>query len=172
MNRLRKLTLTGAALGVAAMLTAHVPSALSQDGAPAGRKGPGRMGRMHHGMTEAPLITIALKHKTELNLNTEQTTNLEKIKTHYQTQVVPLQQQLAGLEKEVFTLSQQSPANLIQIKAKIQEGEKYRSELRYLRIEALENGKSILTPAQQEQLKTLARSRFEHFRRDKSTQAS
>ena len=52
-------------------------------------------------------------------------------------------------------MAQQSPANLIQIKTKIQESEKYRSELRYLRIEALENGKSVLTAEQQDQLKTL-----------------
>jgi Spy/CpxP family protein refolding chaperone len=172
MNRIGKLTLTGAALGVAALLAAHVPPASSQDGAPAGKKGPGRMARMHGGMAEAPLITIALKHKTELNLSSEQTTNLEKIRTHYQTQVTPLQQQLAAVEKEVFTLSQQSPANLIQIKAKIQEGEKYRSELRYLRIEALENGKSVLSNEQQEKLKTLARSRFENFHKQQPGQPS
>jgi Spy/CpxP family protein refolding chaperone len=172
MKRIGKLTLTGAALGVAAMLAANVPLAWSQDGTPAGKKAPGRMARMHGGMAEAPLITIALKHKSELNLSTEQTTNLEKIRTHYQTQVTPLQQQLAAIEKEVFTLSQQSPANLIQIKAKIQEGEKYRSELRYLRIEALENGKSVLSSEQQEKLKTLARSRFENFRKRPPAQAS
>ena len=172
MNRIGKLTLTGAALGVAALLAAHVPPASSQDGGPAGKKGPGRMARMHGGIAEAPLITIALKHKSELNLSTEQTAELEKIRTHYQTQVAPLQQQLAAIEKEVFTLSQQSPANLIQIKAKIQEGEKYRSELRYLRIEALENGKSVLSNEQQEKLKTLARSRFENFREQQPPQAS
>lgn len=59
-------------------------------------------------------------------------------------------------------LTQQSPANLIQIKSKIEDGEKYRSELRYMRIEALENGKSVLTAAQQDQLKTLVRSRRGH----------
>jgi Spy/CpxP family protein refolding chaperone len=172
MNRIRKLTLTGAALGVAALLAAQVPPASSQDGTTAGKKGPARMARMRGGMAEAPLITIALKHKSELNLSTEQTANLEKIKTHYQTQVAPLQQQLAAIEKEVFTLSQQSPANLIQIKEKIQEGEKYRSELRYLRIEALENGKSVLSSEQQEKLKTLARSRFENFHKPQPAQPS
>jgi hypothetical protein len=60
---------------------------------------------------------------------------------------------------------QQSPANLIQIKSKIQEAEKYRSELRYLRVEALENGRSVLTSAQQDQLKTLVRSRHGHSHR-------
>jgi Spy/CpxP family protein refolding chaperone len=63
---------------------------------------------------------------------------------------------------------EQSPANLIQIKAKIQEGEKYRSELRYLRVEALENGKTVLTSQQQDQLKTLVRSQHERVRKQPS----
>lgn len=170
MNRLRKLTLTGAALGVAGLLSAHVPLTAAQDATPE-KRGPGRMMRMH-GMVEAPLVTIALKHKSDLNLSAEQTANLEKIRTHYQNQVTPLQQQLAAIDKEVFTLSQQSPANLIQIKAKIQESEKYRSDLRYLRLEALENGKSVLSAEQQEKLKTLVRARGERFHKHQPAQAS
>jgi len=54
---------------------------------------------------------------------------------------------------------------LIQVKAKIQEGEKYRSELRYLRLEALENGRAVLTTQQQDQLKSLVRSRHENVRK-------
>jgi Spy/CpxP family protein refolding chaperone len=54
---------------------------------------------------------------------------------------------------------------LIQAKAKIQEGEKYRSELRYLRLEALENARAVLTAQQQDQLKSLVRSRHENFRK-------
>jgi len=60
---------------------------------------------------------------------------------------------------------QQTPADLIQIKAKIQEAEKYRSELRYLRVEALENGRSVLTAQQQDQLKSLVRSIHDQFRK-------
>ena len=59
---------------------------------------------------------------------------------------------------------QQTPANLMQVKSKIQEAEKFRSELRYLRLEALENGKSVLSEQQRDQLKTLVRSKREQFR--------
>ena len=69
------------------------------------------------------------------------------------------------MEKEIATLTQQTPANLIQIKAKIQEAEKYRSELRYLRVEALENGRSVLTAQQHDQLKSLVRSTHDQFRK-------
>jgi Spy/CpxP family protein refolding chaperone len=113
----------------------------------------------------APLISIALKHRTELNLSNEQVASLEKIRTHYQEQTAPVQQQLRAIEGEVSELRQQSPANLIQIKLKIEQSEKLRSELRYLREEALENGKSILTAAQKEQLKSLVGSGHRGFRK-------
>ena len=112
----------------------------------------------------APLITIALNHKSELNLTADQVAKLEQIKSHYQAQVTPLSQQLQTIDKDIAGLMQQTPANLIQVKAKIQETEKYRSELRYLRLEALENGRSVLSAQQQDQLKTLVRSRHGNSR--------
>jgi Spy/CpxP family protein refolding chaperone len=122
-------------------------------------KGGGHPARMHRmSGAGAPLISIALKHRSELNLSNEQVAGLEKIRTHYQDQSAPLQQQLRGIESEISELRQQSPANLIQIKLKIEQSEKLRSELRYLREEALENGKSILTAAQKDQLKNLVGS--------------
>ena len=72
------------------------------------------------------------------------------------------------MESEISELRQQSPANLIQIKLKIEQSEKVRSELRYLREEALENCKSILTAAQRDQLKTLAGSGHPGFRKGQS----
>src|SRR5918999_3338335 len=49
----------------------------------------------HHAFG-APLISIALKHRAELNLSNEQVANLEKVRTHYQDQTAPVQQQLRG----------------------------------------------------------------------------
>jgi Spy/CpxP family protein refolding chaperone len=156
--------MAGAVLALAATVGAGNPAS-AQDGAP-GAKPAVRGERMHSAFFGAPLISIALRHKADLNLANEQVANLEKIKSHYESQVSPLQSQLAALEKEIAALMQQSPANLIQVKAKIQEGEKYRSELRYLRMEALENGRTVLTAQQQEQLKSLVRSRHENFRKN------
>ena len=111
----------------------------------------------------APLISIALKHRTELNLSNEQVASLEKVRTHYQNQIAPVQQQLGAAESEIAELRQQSPANLIQMKLKIEQAEKFRSEMRYLREEALQNGRSILTAQQQDQLKTLVGSNRRGF---------
>ncbi|MGH7855023.1 MAG: Spy/CpxP family protein refolding chaperone [Candidatus Binatia bacterium] len=152
-------------MALAAVVVANVPLALAQEGTPPAKRPTVRGERMHAGFAGAPLISIALKHKTELNLAGDQVANLEKIKSHYDSQVTPLHSQLTAIEKEIATLMQQSPANLIQVKAKIQESEKYRSELRYLRMEALENGRAVLTTQQQDQLKSLVRSRHENFRK-------
>jgi Spy/CpxP family protein refolding chaperone len=164
MNRFRKFILGGAVLTLAAgPITVALVKA--QDGTTGAAKRPFARGeRMHGRLGGAPLISIALKHKSDLSLTTEQVAALEKIKEHYHSQVTPIHEQLMANEKEIVALMQQSPANLIEIKTKIQDGEKYRSELRYLRVEALENGKSVLSAAQQDQLKTLLHSRRGHFR--------
>ncbi len=164
MNRIRRFILGGAVLALAAG-PITVALVRAQDGSAGPAKRPFARGeRIRSGFAGAPLISIALRHKDELSLTEDQVANLEKIKEQYQSQVAPMHQQLTANEKEIAALTQQSPANLIQIKIKIQESEKYRSELRYLRIEALENGKSILTTAQQDQLKPLLRSPRGHFR--------
>jgi Spy/CpxP family protein refolding chaperone len=122
------------------------------------------MAEAQNGFGRAPLIAIALDHKTALNLSGDQIGNLEKIRADYQSQVSPLRQQLQIGEKEIRTLLQQAPASLIQVKTKIQETEKLRAELRYLHIEALENGKSLLTQTQREQLQTIVRTQHEQMR--------
>ncbi|HUK40086.1 MAG TPA: hypothetical protein VLX11_03555 [Candidatus Acidoferrales bacterium] len=118
------------------------------------------------------MISIALRHKTELNLSADQVANLEKIRSNYQAQVMPLVQQVRAIDKEIATLRQQPQANLIQIKAKIQQAEPLRSEIRYQRLEALENGKSILSAQQQDQLKNLLVSMRQNFRKSQTRQAS
>jgi hypothetical protein len=75
---------------------------------------------------------------------------------------------LRAIESEIAELRQQSPANLIQMKLKIEQAEKFRSELRYLREEALQNGNSILTAQQQDQLKTLVGSKRRGFHKPRA----
>jgi Spy/CpxP family protein refolding chaperone len=123
------------------------------------RRSDGRPGMRRSFAGSAPIISLALRHRDELKLSQEQAANLEKTRTHYQEQIAPLRQQLQTLESEISTLMQETPADLIQVKAKIHDSEKLRSELRYQRIEALENGKSILTAQQRDQLKSLLASR-------------
>jgi len=165
MNKMKSLFLGSVVLALSAVTLVSAPMAAAPDGSGPGGKRFAHGQRMHGGSGGgAPLISIALNHKSELNLSGDQVGNLEKIRTTYQNQVTPLHQQVRSIEKEIAGLMQQSPANLIQLKSKIQEAEKFRSELRYLRVEALENGNSVLSQQQRDQLKTLVRSKHEQFR--------
>jgi Spy/CpxP family protein refolding chaperone len=163
MNKRNQWIFGASLLGVTALA---VPGFLHADGGPQGRAG-GRPGmhRMFGG--SAPIVSLALRHKDELKLTPEQVGNLEKIRSQYQDQMEPLQQQLKAVEEDISKLSQETPADLVQIKTKIQESEKLRSELRYQRLEALENGKSILTQQQRDQLKSLLAGRQEQRRQQR-----
>ena len=163
MNKIRTFVLASSVFAISGLLLVNTPMAASSDTNPPAKPGFAR-GRMGPGFFGAPLITIALNHKSELNLTTDQITSLENIRSNYQSQATPAKQQLSGIEKEIGSLMQQTPANLVQIKSKLQDAEKYRTELRYLRIEALENGRSVLTDQQKEQLKTLVRSQHRRSR--------
>jgi Spy/CpxP family protein refolding chaperone len=164
MKNVRAVLFASAALALSMISTAFLPmAAYGQAGT--GGPGSGTPG-MHRMMgAEAPWISIALKHQSELGLSPDQVATLEKIRTNYQDQGKPLQEQLRATESEIAALLQVTPANLIQAKAKIEQAEKLRSQLRYLRVEALENGKSVLTAQQRDQLKNLVSSRHPGFKK-------
>ena len=166
MNGIQTFLFGGAVLALSTFTVAFSRTAVYAD-AQAGNSGTFTQRPGMHRMfgAEAPLISIALKHQTELNLTGDQVATLEKIRTQYQSQTTPIVEQLRSVEGEIRSLLQQSPANLVQVKLKIEEAEKLRSDLRYLRIEALENGKSVLTAAQQDQLKSLFASMRQNFHR-------
>lgn len=163
MQKIRNFILGGSVLALSAIALVNIPLAAGPDGAGAGKRPFARGDRMVGGFAGAPLITIALNHKTELNLSNDQVGKLENIKSQYQSQIGPLVQQLQANEKDIASLMQKTPADLIQVKSKIVEGEKVRSELRYQRIEALESGRAVLSAEQQNQLKTLVSSRRGQF---------
>jgi Spy/CpxP family protein refolding chaperone len=156
--------LGGAALALSMISTTSLPmAAYGQAGT--GESVPARP-RMHRMFgVEAPWISIALKHQKELSLNSDQVANLEKIRTLYRDQSTPIEEQLRATESEINGALQETPANLIQAKLKIEQAEKLRSQLRYLRVEALENGKSVLTAQQRDQLKNLVSSRHPGFKK-------
>jgi Spy/CpxP family protein refolding chaperone len=156
-------------LGSAVLALSMIPATFAPVAA-YGQAGAGEPGstkpRMHRMLgVEAPWISIALKHQSELNLTPDQVATLEKIRTVYRDQATPIQEQLRAIEAELATSLQETPANLIQAKLKIEQAEKLRSQLRYLRVEALENGKSVLTAQQRDQLKNLASLRRHNFRK-------
>ena len=172
MNRkLGTLVLAGTVAGLSGFSLATAPM-VGNANAQAPQQQPNRRPGMHQFGGAAPLISIALRHKTELNLSADQVANLEKIRSDYQTQITPVAQQLRGYEEQIRTALQQTPANLVQVRSLIDQSEKFRSDLRYLRLEALENGKSVLSAQQRDQLKTLLTTMRQNFHRRPQPQAS
>jgi len=159
-----QIFLGGAVLALSMISTTSLPlAAYGQAGT--GEPGPAKP-RMHRMLgVEAPWISIALRHQEELSLSSDQVANLEKIRTLYRNQSTPIQEQLRATESEINGVLQETPANLIQAKLKIEQAEKLRSQLRYLRAEALENGKAVLTAQQRDQLKNLVSSRHPGFKK-------
>ena len=128
---------------------------------------------MHRQFGEgAPLISIALTHQSELGLSATQVSNLENIRTDFQNRTAPILQDLRSIESKLREVQQQKPVDLVQAKALIEQSEKRQAELRYQRLEALENGKAILTAQQQDQLKNLVDSMHQRFRKPQPGQAS
>jgi Spy/CpxP family protein refolding chaperone len=157
--------LFGAAVLVLSMISAALSPIAAYGQAGTGEPGPARP-RMHRMLgVEAPWITIALRHQSDLNLGPDQVATLEKIRTQYRDQATPMQDQLRAVEGELRGILQNTPANLIDAKLKIEQAEKLRAELRYLRVEALENGKSVLSAEQRDQLKNLFASRHRGFKK-------
>ena len=158
MKNVRRFLLGSAVLGLSIIPATFVPvTVYGQAGAEGRGFNKPRMHRMFG--VEAPWISIALRHQSELNLTPDQVATLEKIRTLYRDQSSPIQEQLRAIEGELAASLQETPANLIQAKLKIEQAEKLRSQLRYLRVESLENGRSVLTTQQRDQLKNLASSR-------------
>ena len=159
-----QIFLGGAVLALSMISTTSLPMAAYGQAGP-GEPGPAKP-RMHRMLgVEAPWISIALRHQKELSLSSDQVANLEKIRTLYRDQSTPIQEQLRATESEINGVLQETPANLIQAKLKIEQAEKLRSQLRYLRAEALENGKAVLTAQQRDQLKNLVSARHPGFRK-------
>ena len=164
MRRFKLFAFGSGVMALAMISTIFSPQAVD---AQAGKGAPGAAGerpRMHRMLgIDAPWISIALKHQSELSLTPDQVATLEKIRTQHRDQSTPIQEQLRAVEGEIAGALENTPANLIQAKLKIEQAEKLRAELRYRRVEALENGKSVLTSQQRDQLKNLVSARRPGF---------
>ena len=169
MNRtLGTLVLAGTVAGLSAFSLAAAPMIGTADAqAPAQQPTHPRPGMHRHFGGGFPLISFALKHQQELNLSADQAANLEKIRSDFQAQATPIAQQLRGIEQQIRTALEQTPANLPQVQQLISQAEPLRSNLRYLRIQALENGKTVLSPSQRDQLKSLLSTMHQNFRKQR-----
>lgn len=165
MDRVKAGLLGTLALALLMISAASAPS-LADNGGQRGEKTTERQRFRHRYMgPEAPWISIMLRHRTELNLTTEQTAALEQMRSDFQQQVASTWADLRNTERELRRLVREDAPDLGQVKGKIDEAERLRAELRYRRIETIAAGKSVLTPEQRDQLQNLRASGHGRFRK-------
>lgn len=133
-----------------------LPILADERGERAGKRLFAQAQQRHWGMgPEAPWIGIMLRHRSQLDLTAEQAATLEQLRSDFQQQVAPTQEDLRNAESEIARLLEEGPVDLAQVRTKIEGAERLRAEYRYLRIETLEKGKAVLTAEQRDKLKNL-----------------
>jgi hypothetical protein len=118
---------------------------------------PGEVSRWHvrDPHVERPLITLMLRHGAELGLSPDQLQSLEELRADFQREAVRHGADIRIAEMELATLLQVKPADLEQVKTKLQEIERSHVDLRFARIRAIEQGKALLSAEQWAKFQTL-----------------
>jgi hypothetical protein len=104
---------------------------------------------------ERPLISIILSHRAELGLSAAQVEALERLRTEYQKEAIRAEADVRIAETDLRALLAAEPVDVARVEARIREIEKRRADLRIARVRAIEQGRSQLTTAQRETLRTL-----------------
>ena len=106
-------------------------------------------------LPERPLITLMLRHRDELSLSLQQVQHLENLRDGYQREVIRYEADIRIAEMDLQRLLNTDPVDLEQVKVKLQEIEHVKTKMRLAHIRAIEEGKELLSPEQQEKLKAL-----------------
>ncbi|HEU4343029.1 MAG TPA: hypothetical protein VFU31_15860 [Candidatus Binatia bacterium] len=96
-----------------------------------------------------------LRNRQQLDLSPQQVQDLEGLRDEYQRQAVRSEADIRVVEMDLQRLLKADPVDLEQVKAKLQEIERLKTELRLERIRAIEQGKALLNPNQREKLQAL-----------------
>jgi hypothetical protein len=106
-------------------------------------------------LLERPLISIMLRHRHDLGLSPQQVQDLEQLRDGYQREAIRYEADLRIAEMALQRLLKVDPVKLEQVRAKLQDIERLKVELRFARIQAIEQGKALLSPEQYEKLQSL-----------------
>jgi len=104
---------------------------------------------------ERPLITFMLDQREKLGLTSPQVQQLEKIRNDFRRQVIRSDADLKVAEMDLETLLKSDPVDMKNVEAKIREMEKIKGDLRFARIQAVEEGKGLLSQEQRVKLKEM-----------------
>jgi Spy/CpxP family protein refolding chaperone len=101
---------------------------------------------------ERPLLSLALRHRTELGLSDDQTTTLQALVGRFGKEAQERLREIEAAERDLAGLLQQEPADFAQVESKVRAIEKLRADLRLRRIQTLAEGRAVLTPEQRAKL--------------------
>lgn len=122
------------------------------------------------GALDRPLITIMLRNGHELGLSSEQVQTLESLRDEYQREAIRYDADIRIAEMDLQRLMRTDIVDLALVKAKLQEIEHLKTELRFKRFHAIEQGKALLSPEQQAKLQALlGQSRYPQLPDDRSS---
>lgn len=104
---------------------------------------------------ERPLISLMLRFRHDLGLTADQVQTLERLRAEFSREAARRQEEIRAAERDLAALLAADPVDLSAVESKIREIERLRADLRLGRIRTIEQGKTQLTPAQRERLRTL-----------------
>lgn len=104
---------------------------------------------------EGPLISFMLHHREELGLSADQVKALEQLRDDFQREAIRKEADLRISEMDLARLLDAEPVDLELVKAKLEEIERLRAELRHARIRTIEQGKALLSSEQRAKLQAL-----------------
>lgn len=108
---------------------------------------------------ERPLLSLALRHRTELGLSDDQTTTLQALVGRFGTEAQERLREIEAAERELAGLLREEPVDFAQVESRARAIEKLRADLRLRRIQTLVKGRAVLTPEQRAKLDLLAAER-------------
>jgi len=109
-------------------------------------------------------VTLALQHRQELGLTSEQVERLERLRLDATRELIRRGADLRVAELELRALRRSEPVDLTPVEQKLREIERLRTDLRLQTIRAVEGAKAQLTPDQRTKLRTLFEERLRHHR--------
>ena len=127
----------------------------------------GRHGWPRRGRAHSP-SGLALRHQKDLALTPAQVDGLRQLDTDARREAIKRQADRRLAELDLRTLMAADPADpgkprdLARIEAKVREIEKMRADGRVARIRGMEQSRQVLTPEQQEKLRSLLSQRVRH----------
>jgi Spy/CpxP family protein refolding chaperone len=104
-------------------------------------------------------ITLMLYHADELGLSDEQRKQLDDIRVRYSKDIIRQHADSKIAEIDLEALLREPEANLSQIKEALQKVESAKTQIKYLRIEALFEARKVLTGEQRSSLRKLMEMR-------------